>query len=218
MPRSTPTDQANSLETQATLHLLSDVERDSFLSQRRFSVRFGIAVGLTNAYVKRCIKKGWIKMSRVPARRYAYYLTPKGFSEKSRLVADYLYGSLDFFRTARRQCVEALHECERQGWRRVALAGDGDLAEIATLAARETGVELVAVVAPGRNAPEFAGLPVVAGVAALDDVDALLITDIVDPQAVYDGLAVEFSEARIITLPVLHISRNGPPQRRARRA
>ena len=218
MPRSVPTDQGNSLETQATLHLLSDVERDSFLSQRRFAMRFGIAVGLTNAYVKRCIKKGWIKMNRVPARRYAYYLTPKGFSEKSRLVADYLYGSLDFFRTARRQCVEALHECERQGWRRVALAGDSELAEIATLAARETGVELVAVVAPGRNEPEFAGLPVVAGVAALDDVDALLVTDINDPQAVYDGLADEFSEARIITLPVLHISRNGPPQRRARRA
>ena len=127
MPRSTPSAQGNSLETQATLHLLSDVERDSFLSQRRFSMRFGIAVGLTNAYVKRCIKKGWIKMSRVPARRYAYYLTPKGFSEKSRLVANYLYGSLDFFRTARRQCVEALHECERQGWRHVALAGDSEL-------------------------------------------------------------------------------------------
>jgi len=43
-----------------------------------------IALGLVNAYVKRSIKKGLVKVSQAPARRYAYYLTPQGFSEKSR--------------------------------------------------------------------------------------------------------------------------------------
>ena len=102
--------QSKTLETQTTLRLLSDIERKEFSSQRAFSVRLGIALGLTNAYVKRCVKKGWIKMRRVPARRYAYYLTPKGFTEKSKLVGEYLTSSLEFFRAARAQCLDILKQ------------------------------------------------------------------------------------------------------------
>ncbi len=71
MSQSESNDQSKALETHTTLRLLSDIDRERFSSQRLFSVRLGIAVGLTNAYVKRCVKKGWIKMRRVPARRYA---------------------------------------------------------------------------------------------------------------------------------------------------
>ncbi len=61
--------------TDTTLRLLSEIEQNELGSQRSFSSRLGIAVGLTNAYIKRCLTKGWIKMSRAPAKRYAYYLT-----------------------------------------------------------------------------------------------------------------------------------------------
>ena len=50
------------MERPALKRLLSDIERERFDSQRIFSVRLGIAVGLTNAYVKRCVAKGWIKL------------------------------------------------------------------------------------------------------------------------------------------------------------
>ena len=63
----------------------------------------GIALGLANAYLKRCVKKGLIKVSQVPANRYAYYLTPKGFAEKSRLTAEYLSVSFNLFRDTRAQ-------------------------------------------------------------------------------------------------------------------
>ncbi len=207
MPQPDFGSQDKTLETQTTLRLLSDIERAQFSSQRTFSVRLGIAVGLTNAYVKRCVKKGWIKMRRVPARRYAYYLTPTGFTEKSKLVAEYLTSSLEFFRIARAQCLGALEDCERLGWRRVALYGHGELAEIATLAAKETSVELVAVIAPGCNAPEFAGLPVMGGLGALPEFDAVLVADITDPQAVYDELSRDLPDERILTPSLLHVSR-----------
>ena len=45
--------------------------------------------------------KGLVKMSQVPLNRYAYYLTPQGFAEKSRLTAEYLSVSFNFFRRAR---------------------------------------------------------------------------------------------------------------------
>jgi hypothetical protein len=58
----------------------------------------GIALGLVNAYLKRCAKAGLIKIKQAPSSRYSYYLTPKGFVEKSRLTATYLSQSMSFFR------------------------------------------------------------------------------------------------------------------------
>ncbi len=207
MPTSTMQASKEAVESELSLRLLSAIEDDRSLSQRSLASRLGIAVGLTNAYLKRCVRKGLIKVQEAPARRYVYYLTPRGFAEKSQLVAEYLGSSFGFFRKARAQCLEGLQHCEWQGWRRVALAGDGDLAEIATLAARETSVELVAVIAPGLNAPEVAGLPTAVNLAAAGDIDAVIVTDIRDAQAVYDALCAHLPEDRVITLPLLQVTR-----------
>jgi len=72
------------------LGLLESVERGGEQSQRRLASELGVALGLVNAYLKRCINKGLVKVSEAPARRYAYYLTPHGFTEKSRLTVEYL--------------------------------------------------------------------------------------------------------------------------------
>src|SRR5690348_17440781 len=128
------------------LGLLAAVERDSALTQRHLARELGIALGLANAYLRRCAKKGLIKIRQAPLNRYAYYLTPRGFAEKSRLTAEYLTISLDFFRRARHECAVLLAACDTRGWRRVALVGAGELAEIAALGATETGVEIVAVI------------------------------------------------------------------------
>src|SRR3981081_2915985 len=86
------------------LGLLSSVEHDGERSQRHIAAELGIALGLVNAYLKRCVKKGWVKVNQAPARRYAYYLTPQGFAEKSRLTVDYLSSSFSFFRRAKADC------------------------------------------------------------------------------------------------------------------
>ena len=88
-------------EAKITLGLLSAVEANSALTQRSVASDLGIALGLANAYLKRCVRKGLVKVKQVPANRYSYYLTPKGFAEKSRLTAEYLSISFNFFRSAR---------------------------------------------------------------------------------------------------------------------
>ncbi len=90
--------RATAQETEIMLEVLSAVERDSRITQRSLSHDLGIALGLANAYLKRCTKKGLIKIRQVPLNRYAYYLTPKGFAKKSRLTAEYLAVSFNFFR------------------------------------------------------------------------------------------------------------------------
>ena len=52
------------------LDLLSSVERDGGQSQRRLASELGIALGLVNAYLRRCVKKGLVKATAAPARRY----------------------------------------------------------------------------------------------------------------------------------------------------
>lgn len=176
------------------LGLLTSIERDSGVTQRKLAGDLGIALGLANAYLRRCVRKGLVKVSQVPLNRYAYYLTPQGFAEKSRLTAEYLAVSFDFFRRARRDCSELLRLCAARGWRRVALYGAGELAEVAALSAGESGVDIVCVIdhiAAGRRC---AGLAVVADFgaarlcAAPNTIDAIVLTDTRDPQAGFEAL------------------------------
>ena len=197
-------------EAEITLGLLNAVEENSALTQRSVASDLGIALGLANAYLKRCIRKGLIKVHQAPANRYAYYLTPKGFSEKSRLTALYLTTSFNFFRGARSQCAEILAQCEVRKWRRVALAGTSDLAEIAVLCASDREVELVGIVDPNATVARFAGLPVVARLKELGPVGAVIVTDFRNPQAAYDTLIETLPQERVLTPRLLGISRSRP--------
>ncbi len=208
--------RAGSDDPEILLGLLSAIEQDSSVTQRSLSRHLGIALGLANAYLKRCAKKGLIKVRQVPLNRYAYYLTPKGFSEKGRLTAEYLTISFNFFRDARAQCAALLEAAAGQGWRRFVLVGAGELAEIAVLSAAETAADIVCIADPRAAGTRCAGLPVVKDLAAaraLADggIDAFLVTDTQAPQSTYDAAVREaalagFSPARVLAPPLLRIA------------
>lgn len=179
------------------VRLLSAIERDSALTQRRLSQELGIALGLANTYLRRCVRKGLVKVGQVPMRRYAYYLTPHGFAEKSRLTAEYLTVSLDFFRRARRECTNLLSYAQARRWRGVVLFGAGDLAEVAILSASEAGIEIVAVVDATRTG-HCAGKPIVAELARVRGlVDAVMLTAVSAPQTQLDAAHAQMAALRI---------------------
>src|SRR5215471_9206247 len=125
----------NAEASRIMLGLLDAVEQDRVHSQRHLASELGIALGLVNAYLRRCMKKGLVKVREAPARRYAYYLTPQGFAEKSRLTVEYLSYSFGFFRQAKTDCSELFRLARARGLDRVLLLGQSDLAEIAALCA-----------------------------------------------------------------------------------
>src|SRR5882762_8580374 len=137
------------------LGLLNSVEHDGDKSQRHIAAELGIALGLVNAYLKRCVKKGLVKVHDAPARRYAYYLTPQGFAEKSRLTVQYLSNSFSFFRLAKSDCARVFDDAKARWFTRLVLAGKSDLAEIAILCAVEAAVTIVAVVDPRSDDAQF---------------------------------------------------------------
>src|SRR5262249_28891632 len=89
------------------------------------------------------------------------------------------------------ECTLVLGECADRGWRKVALYGVGDLAEIAVLSARETAIEVVCVIDPLRAGHRCAGLAVVTDWVAAEAccggaLDGAILTDTQAPQARFD--------------------------------
>lgn len=185
------------------LEILKAVESDGHLTQRDLARRLGVALGLANSYLRRCARKGLIKVRQVPAKRYLYYLTPKGFAEKSRLTTAYLKVSFDFYRLASTTCGEAFAACRAAGGRRAMLAGVSELAEIATLRAAEEGIELVAVYDAGSTHTRFAGLPVVARIEDSPSFDHCILTDLVKPVERHSELIKALGTDRTVVPGVL---------------
>ena len=188
------------------LGLLDAVEHDRAQSQRLLASELGIALGLVNAYLKRCVKKGLVKVRTAPARRYAYYLTPQGFSEKSRLTVEYLSYSFGFFRQAKTDCSELLGRAKARGVGKVLLAGQSDLAEIASLCAMEQGLTIVGLVQPGSQQAQFIGFPVFDGFEAVQmPFDAILITDLNQARETCEEAAARFGEDRVLVPELLRV-------------
>ena len=208
-------------DPQIVLGVLTSIERDSAITQRKLAGDLGIALGLANAYLRRCVRKGLVKMSQVPLNRYAYYLTPQGFAEKSRLTAEYLSVSLNFFRRARGDGALLLRQCSARDWSRVALYGAGELAEIAVLSAGETGIEIVCVIDPDQAGRSCAGVPIVPDLGAArlaagsGGLDCIILTDTTAPQEQFDELRVSaadfgFAASDIVAPSLLGLSLTPP--------
>ena len=195
-------------QTEITLGVLSAVEENHNVTQRLVAKDLGVALGLVNSYLKRCIKKGFVKIRHAPANRYSYYLTPAGFSEKSRLTAEYLSGSFNFFRNARLECARILKACDDAGQKRVVMAGATDLAEIVFLCAQEHNARIIGVIDPGLAGQAFLGLPIFADVHAAGKFNAVVVTSLSEPQAVYDGLVSSLLGEQIYTPSILGVSRS----------
>ncbi len=161
-----------------TLEILQAIDAKSNVTQRHLASHMGVALGLANSYLKRCVRKGLVKIQQAPANRYLYYLTPQGFAEKSRLTADYLSYSFGFYRSASESCAEVLTTCETNGYQRLGLYGFSDLAEIAALRAMEHQIDLVCLLDPERRNRRFLHLPVIHDLDDAPDLDAWLFTDL----------------------------------------
>jgi DNA-binding MarR family transcriptional regulator len=185
------------------LGLLSSVG-DGANSQRRIASELGIALGLVNAYLKRCVLKGYVKVSQAPARRYAYYLTPQGFAEKSRLTVEYLSYSFSFFREAKADCARAFATAKERNFKRLVLCGRSELAEIAILSAVDSEVSVVAIIDAGADGASFVGKPVVDSYDRLSvPFDAVLITDLVGARRAFDEATARYGADRVLSLRLL---------------
>ncbi len=194
-------------ELKTRLDFLQSLERGEVVSQLTLSQRVGASVGLVNALLKRAVVKGYVKVKAAPYKRFAYYLTPTGFAEKSQLVVAYLDHSLGFFRDARDQYRDLFLQAEARRCRRVLLIGAGELAEIALLAASETEVEIVGILDPRTNRDRVGGIKVLRELPDRATFDLAVLTDASAPQATYERLVNDLTPAMMLAPDLLHLSR-----------
>jgi DNA-binding MarR family transcriptional regulator len=198
--------EENPESSRIMLGLLDAVEQDRARSQRLLASELGIALGLVNAYLRRCIKKGLVKVRSAPPRRYAYYLTPQGFAEKSRLTVEYLSYSFGFFRQAKHDCSELFGVAKGQGIRRILLVGESDLAEIAVLCTMEHGIKIVGLVQATAIKRQFMGAPVFPDFEAVTEpFDCVLITGVTDSRALTEAAASRFGADRVLVPELLRV-------------
>ena len=160
-----------------TLGVLEAIDSKKSITQRSISKDLDMALGLVNSYLKRCVKKGFIKIQQAPKNRYLYYLTPKGFSEKAKLTAEFLTSSYTFFRKSRDQIEEILDHCNKKNWKRILLFGNRELAEITSLYSKNYEVQIIQVYNTSnlRDSKQEDFPPV-------SDLDAIILTDLTSPQ------------------------------------
>lgn len=127
--------------------ILRHVEKSPCLSNRGAARKLGVSVKLAHELLKGMVSRGLLHVRVVNARRWDYFLTPKGIAEKARLTLEFLDFSLHFYREARRRSSQVCRDLAEVGARRVVLLGAGDLAEIVYLGIQEWGMELSGVYA-----------------------------------------------------------------------
>jgi DNA-binding MarR family transcriptional regulator len=136
------------------LQLLEEIERNPRISQRDLSNKFGIALGVTNACIKRMARRGLIKLKGIPPRRIAYYLTPKGFAEKTKLTLSFFSYNIHHYTEMKRQISKKFLEMQNDGVKRVAFYGVSDEMEVAYITLQGLDMELVGLVDEEKNRGE----------------------------------------------------------------
>ena len=142
------------------LRLLEEVDTSPDVSQRQLARQLGIALGVANLLLRNGVKKGYIKVTQLGWRRWAYFVTPKGMARKLQLTLTYIERFVDHYRRVRNFLREEISSLPLNKESRVAIVGASELAELAFLALREIGVDDIEVFERNPTKQDFLGIRV----------------------------------------------------------
>lgn len=163
------------------LNLLQELEKNPVISQRELSHKFGIALGVTNACLKRMVRRGWIRIKNFNHHKIGYYLTPKGFAEKANLTLHLISWTVQHYSALKEIIGRKLLEMENSGVKRIVFYGISDEMEIAYITLQGVNLKLIGIFEDQEriNRSEVLGFEVkdVSQIETLKP-DAILITSL----------------------------------------
>ena len=122
--------------------LLNEIAQDSMVTQANLAKRLGIAVGSVNWYIKRLIKRGYVKVSHLDRTRLQYDLTPEGMSVFTERAMQYAKDSLKIYKFFRQSAKTIVAELKREDVSQVYLDGDDEIMDILRLTCLEAGLSI----------------------------------------------------------------------------
>jgi len=88
------------------------------ISQRELADKLGVSLGKTNYCLKAIIEKGLIKVKNFRSSKNklacAYYLTPKGFEEKTRITIEYIKRKILEYESIKREIQELQSQAKNE--------------------------------------------------------------------------------------------------------
>ena len=128
------------------LNLLQELEKNPIISQRELSNKFGIALGVTNACLKRMVRRGWIRITGFNHHKIGYYLTPKGLTEKTKLTLHLISWTVQHFSALKEIIGKKFLEMQNSGIERIVFYGVSDEMEVAYVTLQGVNLKLVGIV------------------------------------------------------------------------
>ena len=191
-------------EDMRDLQFLEELEKNPTISQRELSKKFNIALGVTNACIKKLARKGWVKVRGLNQRQIYYHLTSEGLGMKAKLTLKYLAYNVRLYTDLKNLFTRKLQEMESKGIKRVVFYGVGDEMEVAYVTLQWVNLDLVGIVDDDeeKHGMKLFGYRVkrVEEIPSLRP-DGVLITSLTDADRIFEGLK------RLIDINRLHIER-----------
>lgn len=131
--------------------ILDSIYKDARVTQSELSRTLSISIGLCNAYLKRLINKGYIKVANFKAKNIRYLLTPDGIAQKVILTRRYMLRSLDYYKVLKNRCEEIITELKLEEVRTIAIIGTNEVAEIFYLYLQNSKIEIKSVYDNKKN-------------------------------------------------------------------
>lgn len=193
---------ANNIHINKLINFFSKLEKNEVVTQSNIAKTILISIGMANSLLKKAITKGYVKVKSAPYRRYSYYLTKKGFAEKSRLVKSFLESSLEFFNQAKKEYIEIL---KKNSNKKICVIGSGDLIDITKLASIDTSVKIEKVIEFNEKRKKFS-------ISFNESSDLsksiyFVLAESKNPQLLYNNLIKTINPKRILAPNFLHISK-----------
>ncbi len=182
------------------LRLLEELEKNPIVSQRELSHKFGIALGVTNACLRRMARKGWIRIRDLNPRRIGYYLTPKGMVEKTRLTIHLISFRIQHYSELKKVIANRLLEMQSDGRRRIVFYGVSDEMEVAYITLQGVNLKLVGIVEDDEKVkPQIIFGYEIEPVSRVQELkpDAILITSLTENDKKKNRLKTIFDENSI---------------------
>jgi DNA-binding PadR family transcriptional regulator len=133
-------------EEMRDLRFLEELERNPIVSQRELSHKFNIALGVTNACLRRMARNGWIRIRDLNPRKIGYHLTPKGMVEKARLTIHLISFRVQHYSELKKVIANKLLEMQHDGRQRIVFYGVSDEMEVAYITLQGVNLKLVGIV------------------------------------------------------------------------
>jgi DNA-binding MarR family transcriptional regulator len=97
------------------IDLLEAISQDETATQANLATELGMAVGSVNWYIKRLIRRGYLKATRMDRTRLRYNMTSEGLEVLRRRATQYMKDSLKIYHSLRQQSKDLIAELRTKG-------------------------------------------------------------------------------------------------------